>query len=452
MTALACCLQDLGIKVTGSDVEELFVTDKILTQRRIKWLVGFNEKNLTPKPDLVITTGAHGGLENAEVIAAKAQNIPVLTHAQALGKLMDGKEGISICGVGGKTTTSSMIATVLTEAKRKPSYAIGVGEIFPLGAPGKYDLGAEFIAEADEYVNSVGVDSRPRFIFQNPKVIVTTNIEYDHPDVYKDLNQTKATFLNFFEKIPTDGLLIACADNLNVRETIKKFSGKLETYGFSANADWRVEKPYFIPGQTVFNLVNKKMVIENICLKVPGKFNILNATATLAVATFLGISPAIVKNGLVNFRGTKRRFEFIGEAEGIKLYDDYAHDPHEIKATLAAAKLWFPKNRIVVIFQPHSYSRTRALLTGFGQSFSDASLVAVADIYRTKREENDQGISSKILVESIGKHHRQVFYKPNEKEVINFLKKETQPGDIIITMGAGDIFQWHQNILKSLKS
>jgi UDP-N-acetylmuramate--alanine ligase len=452
MTALACCLQDLGIKVTGSDTEELFVTDKILKRRGINWQIGFKENNLTPRPDLVITTGAHGGLTNPEVIEAKRLKIPVLTHAHALGKIMEEKEGISVCGVGGKTTTAAMIAMILAEAGRKPSYAIGVGEIFPLGAPGKYDLGREFVAEADEYANTINVDNRPRFSFQKPKVTVVTNIEYDHPDLYKDITQTKNTFLEFFQKIPQEGLLIASQDNLNIKDILKRYPGNFQTYGFSASADWHIEKTYFGQGQTVFNLVHQKLVFDSICLKIPGKFNTLNAAAAFAVGTFLGINPKMIKKGLSKFTGTKRRFEFIGEENGIKLYDDYAHDPHEIKTTLEAAKLWFPKNRLIIIFQPHTYSRTKTLFKEFSLAFSQADLVIMTDIYASAREKSNLGINSKLLVEETGRHNHQVYYQPNKLKTVNYLKKIARSGDIIITMGAGDIFQWHQDILESLKS
>ncbi|MGB9706668.1 MAG: UDP-N-acetylmuramate--L-alanine ligase [Microgenomates group bacterium] len=452
MTALACCLQDLGIKISGSDIEEIFVTDKVLKQRKIPWKVGFSEKNLTPKPDLVITTGAHGGLTNPEVVAATEMKIPVLTHAQALGKMMEGKEGISVCGVGGKTTTASMIATVLEKAGRKPSYAIGVGEIFPLGAPGKYSNGLEFVAEADEYANSPGTDNRPRFSFQNPKIIVVTNIEYDHPDVYRDLNHTKEVFSDFFKKIPKDGLLVACADNKNTLGVAKKFPKVLQTYGFSPQADWQITKTYFGQGQTIFRLQHRGVVIDEIKIRVPGRFNILNATAAFAVGTFLGINAQTIKKGLEEFWGTKRRFEFVGAVRGVRVYDDYAHHPTEIRQVLLAAKQWFPQERILVVFQPHTYSRTKALFSEFSRAFAGTNIVIITEIYASAREKDDLGINGKMLAEETAKHHPRVVYEPGEKGVVEFLRKETQPGDVIITMGAGSIFLWHKNILKSLKN
>ncbi|MGB9911173.1 MAG: UDP-N-acetylmuramate--L-alanine ligase [Microgenomates group bacterium] len=452
MIALACCLQDIGIKISGSDVEEKFVTDEVLKKRKISWKIGFKEENLKPKPDLLITTGAHGGLNNPEVIIAKKLKISVLTHAEALGKLMESKLGISVCGVGGKTTTSSIIANILSFGKRKPSYAIGVAGIKPLGFPGKWDEGKEFVVEADEYANSPGVDNRPRFIFQNPKIIVVTNIEYDHPDIYPNFEKTKEAFASFFEKIPKDGLLLACADNPNTLVVAKKFKPVLQTYGFSPQADWRIENFTLRNGETFFDLSFKGILFRGIKIKIPGRFNILNSAAGFAVGIFLGMRENEIKVGLKNFRGTKRRFEFIGERRGVMVYDDYAHHPSEIKQVIDTAKKWFPQKRIITVFQPHTYSRTKALLKEFGRCFNGAGLVIISEIYASAREKDNLGITGKILAQEVAKNHPAVFFRPGLPEVIELLKKEVKKDDIIFTLGAGSIFSWGKNILKSLNS
>lgn len=452
MTALACCARDLKIKVGGSDVAEVFVTDKVLKQQKIPWKIGFSADHLRPRPDLVITTGAHGGLSNPEVLAAGEQKIPVLTQGQALGKLMEGKEGIAVCGVGGKSTIAAMMATVLSFGRRYPSYAVGVATINPLGPGGKYDKGREFVAEADEYANSPGVDNRPKFSFQKPKMIVATNIEYDHPDIYRDFNQTKKIFADFLADLPKDGLLVACADNQNTWETVRGLGPNLQTYGFSSRADWQISKSFFGQGQTIFSLAYQGVIIDEIRIKVPGRFNILNATAVFAVATWLGLDAKTIKMGLLHFGGTRRRFEFIGEVNQIKLYDDYGHHPHEIKEVLLAAKKWFPQNRLLVIFQPHTYSRTKALFHDFAQAFNLADWVAVADIYSSARETETLGINSALLVQEIQKYHPKAVYQPNETQVVDFVARQTLPGDIVLTLGAGSIFQWHQSILKALRA
>lgn len=452
MSSLAFCAQDLGIKVSGSDTADVYLTDKILKTRKISWKTGFSQKNLSPKPDLLVATGAHQGLNNPEVVAARKLGIPVMTHAQTLGKFMEGKDGLSVCGVGGKSTTSAMIATVLDVAGRSPSYAIGVGGIKPLGVAGRYTAGKEFVAEADEYANSPGVDNRPRFLFQKPKVIVVTNIEYDHPDIYQNLGQTKAAYEGFFKRLPKNGLLVACADNTDTMAVAKKFSDQCQTYGFTNGVDWQIEKVSFAAGQVTFSLIHRGMKIEGITLKVPGRFNVANATAAFAVGTFLGLNPRVIQEGLAKFGGTKRRFEFIGRVGEVDLYDDYAHHPEEIKATLKAAKLWFPGQRLVVIFQPHTYSRTQALFDEFSRAFGMANLVVISDIYASAREKDDLKVNSRQLVQAASQFHSRVFYQPGKKEVIKFLKKKAQSGDVVFTMGAGDIFLWHKNILKSLKN
>ncbi|HUS52316.1 MAG TPA: UDP-N-acetylmuramate--L-alanine ligase [Candidatus Bathyarchaeia archaeon] len=452
MTALALCAQDLGIKVTGSDLKEVFVTDEILEKRKIEWKVGFKKENLVGKPDLVIVTGAHQGLANPEAKASRKLGIKTITQGEAVGEFMKGKVGISTCGVGGKTTTAAMIATVLDKAGLKPSFAIGAGEIASLGVSGRYDKGNHFVAEADEYVASPGIDNRPKFIFQKPRVIVATNIEYDHPDVYPDLKAVLVAYKGFFEKIPDDGLLVACIDNQNIRRLLTEIKAPVQTYGFSREADWQIEKIYFSQEQTLFNLVHQGMAVEEIKLQVPGKYNVLNATAAFAVGTFLGIGAQKIKEGLKLFQGTRRRFELIGEVGGVRVYDDYAHHPIEIKSMLAAAKGWFPGKRIIAIFQPHTFSRTKAFFDQFARAFSQAEVVIFTDIYSSAREKPLKGINSRLLAQEAQKYHPRPIYLAGKGEVAEYLSENTKIGDIIITVGAGDIFLWHKEILKSLKS
>ena len=451
MTALACCAQDLGIKINGSDVDEVFVTDTILRKRKIKWLTDFKAKNIN-YPDLLITTGAHGGLANPEVTEAKKKNIPVMTHGGALGLFMKEKIGISVCGVGGKTTTSAILATILRLSEIQPSYAIGVGEIFPLGAPGHYDKkGNFFVAEADEYVTSIGIDNRPRFSWQNPKFIICTNIEHDHPDVYKDINDTQKTFLKFFQKIPKDGYLIINGDNPHNLEVLKSYSGPSYTYGIGKNNNWQVKNIKRKKEESTFSVCFKSKRIGNFKINVPGQFNILNATAAIVLSKILNIPVHKIKKGLGQFRGTKRRFEFIGKKNNIKIYDDYAHHPTEIKSTLKAARNWFGKNkRIIVIFQSHTYSRTKKLLHQFAQSFSDANKVIITKIYASAREKEDPKISGQILANAIGKYHQRVNFVNNPQNLPKLIKKIGQKGDIIITMDAGDIWKIDQKILEIL--
>ncbi len=416
LTALALCVQDLGINVTGSDVEEEFVTDETLKKRGISWNVGFDEKHLEPRPDLVVTTGAHGGLNNPEVLAAKKLGIPVMTHEEALSAITQGREVIAVCGVGGKSTTSTMIATIFDVAGLHPSFAIGVGDIPSLGAPGRYDPeGKIFIVEADEYAVSPGVDNTPKFLYFNPKVIVVTNIEHDHPDIYPTIKETENAFRKFFEKVPSDGLLIVNENNQNAM-------------GVVAGVD--------VP--------QKAYRIERYNLKVPGEFNQLNASGAAAASRFYGISEDKIKEGLKKFTGTRRRFEKVSEKDGVIFIDDYAHMPNEIQATLKAAKETYPGKRIVAIFQPHTYSRTKALFAPFTESFGYADVVGVMDIYASARESKDESITSEILAEAISENNENTEYTGGHESTAKWIDENTQNGDVVLTMGAGDIFKLYK--------
>lgn len=460
MTALAVLLKEAGVKITGSDTDEVFVTDKILKEKKINYKVGFKKENIIGKPDVVIATGAHQGLTNEEAIAAKKMGLRVITHAQALGEFIKGYEGIAVCGVGGKTTTAAIIATILVKAGFDPSYAIGVASINPLGAGGHFGKGKYFVVEADEYVSDPKNDLIPRFMYLSPKVIVITNIEYDHPDVYKSLEQTKKTFLAFANKIPEDGFLVVNGDNKNIREILPKIKRGFLTYGFRGDNDYqiiKVSRGEKVPRVSQVNkirwkLINKNKIIGEFKIKVPGDHNILNATAAIITCLNLGVSLNKIKNGLLAFGGTKRRFEFIGKIDEIFLYDDYAHHPLEVKTTLKTAREIFSKKRLICIFQPHTYSRTKALFDEFSKSFKNADIVIITDIYASAREKKDKSIRSEKLVEAIKRYQKEVKYIGKVESVAKYLRRIKKPGDVIFTLGAGDIFNYHKLIISNLKS
>jgi UDP-N-acetylmuramate--alanine ligase len=421
MCALALCAQDLGIKITGSDISELFVTDKILKERKIKWKVGFKKEHITSNIDLVITTGAHGGLSNPEVLVAKEIGIPVLTQAGALAKFSEGKETIAVCGVGGKTTTSAIIAHILDNCGLNPSYAVGVGKINPLGYPGRYVKESKyFVCEADEFVNSPGIDNTPRFLSLDPKIVVATNIEHDHPDVYPTIEDTKNAYLKFFQKIPSDGLLIINSNDKNAKELSKSLSCKVVEF-------------------------NTKKKIKT---SLPGEYNQKNLAAAILVADFLNIPKKKVLQSIKLFKGTQRRFEKIGKTKaGTIIIDDYAHHPKEIKSVLKAAKEFYPDKRIVAVFQPHTYSRTKALFKNFAQSFNDADIVCFMDIYSSAREKKDKTISSEKLAKATKKYNSNSFYIGNHKQAIKWLKDNLKKDDLLLTLGAGDIFYLHKELI-----
>lgn len=451
MAALAILAKQAGVKVTGSDLKETFVTDETLKRQGITWSVGFSEKNLVGRPDLVVVTGAHGGRENSEAVAAQKNGLKVVMQGEALGMFMEGYEGISVAGSHGKTTTAALLSFLLEKGGLSPTFAVGCGDISGLSGPAKLGKGKYFVAEADEYVSCPQTDKTPRFLWQNPKIAVVTNIEYDHPDVFANLEEVKAAFLEFVQKLPTDGLLVAGIDNPTGREIFAQANVNKLSYGFSPTVDWRITKVSFGEGKTFFWVEHQGLEMGQFTLCLPGRHNALNSLAAMIVGLNLGLDFEKIRQILPQFSGSKRRFELIGEVKGIKLYDDYAHHPTEISATLAAVKEWFPKQRLICIFQPHTYSRTKALFAEFAKAFKSADMVILTDIYSSAREEKDPEVSSQKLALKAGQDNPHVSYGGKMDMVVKSLGKIARPGDIILTMGAGDIFRWHGGILKSLE-
>jgi UDP-N-acetylmuramate--alanine ligase len=313
-----------------------------------------------------------------------------------------------------------MIATILSRSDRDPSWAIGCGQIRGLGLPGHFGKGNMFIAEADEYVTDPGHDATPRFMWQHPDILVVTNIDWDHPDVYPTLSDVEDAF-----------------------SKLEKQSKTIIT-----PHDFQITHVSFGQERTFFSISKKGTSLGNFTLKVSGKHNAINAGLAILACEELGISHDKIADGLLQFGGTKRRFELVGKIGDVRVIDDYAHHPAEIKATLAAARGWYPKSRIIAVFQPHTYSRTKALLTEFSHAFGDAHEVILTDIYGSAREHDTLGISGKTLVEETAKHHQNVYFAPDESAVRKLLGKHMRSTDVIIFMGAGDIYGWSKRFIK----
>lgn len=453
MTALAIYCQERGIRVIGSDIEEEFPTDEILKRAGIQVLPSFHPEHIGPndKPDMVIYTGAHGGRQNPEVIRATSLNIPVLAHGKALGLFMNGYRQLSVAGSHGKTTTSAMIATILSRAQKDPSYAIGCGEIFGLGPAGHFGGGDWFIAEADEYVTEPGYDQTPRFLWQHPDILVITNIDYDHPDAYKTLDDVKNAFIRLRLQQTSSQTVIINADD-EASSIMNMRNGSVYRFGCSEKSDYVISHITSNREQTYFTLTKEGMTIGEFCLKVPGKQNVLNATAAALAGRSVGLSWDEIRDGLSSFLGTKRRFEHIATVSGVLFFDDYAHHPKEITATLEAVRLWYPERRIITIFQPHTYSRTQALFSQFGRSFAGSDIVLITDIYASAREHDRGSINSAMLVQEISKHRSTTRYAKDADEVYDYIHTYVTPNDLILFMGAGDIYRWGRQIVKKFKS
>lgn len=452
-TPLAIIAKEAGFDVSGCDIEDDFITDVPLRKAGINPMIGFSKDHIKDL-DLLITTGAHGGYDNIEVKEAKSQGIKVLTKGEAVGSFMKGDilgrnfEGVSVAGSHGKTTLTAMLATILKGANLDPSYVVGTGEISSLGSPGHLGKGKYFVAEADEYSTEPTYNKTPQLFWQHPRIAVFTNIELDHPDIFKDVDEVRAAFLKFANQLPKNGVLVCCGDDEQIRVLLKDYTGESITYGFSPENDFVLEKARVAQMQTFFWVKSKGIDLGEFVVNVPGEHNALNALGALVVALELGLSAKIIKDSLVRYRGSKRRFEYVGKLEsGAILFDDYAHHPTEIKSTLRTFRQSFPSYKIICIFQPHTYSRTKKLFEQFSKSFDDCDSLVITNIYPSLREEADPTVSSEMLVNSIKKLKSNTLFLPNLDDVVEYIdQNRLDSKTVIITMGAGDIYKLERKL------
>lgn len=447
MTALAVYLKQKGHRVEGSDVEEIFSTDRILKDNNIKIHKGFKSKNISKDINIVVATGAHGGATNIEMQTAVEFGIPNYMHGVFLGKIMQHKYGIAIAGCHGKTTTSALIAKILIEANLDPSYLIGTAYINGLGPAGHSGKSNYLIAEADEYMTCPQTDRTPRFLHLHPQIAIITNIDYDHPDEFKNLNQVKNVYLKFAAGLPKNAILILCIDDPAIKSILKNFKNKkIITYGFNKTADYRILSYTREDSRLTMNIKNNNKDQETISINILGIHNLLNALAASIVCEYIGVDWNKIKKNILNFTGSNRRFEKIADYKDFMLFDDYAHHPQEIKSTLNAIKERFPDRKIIIIFQPHTYSRTKKLINEFENAFYEADSVYITDIFSSAREKRDNSINSNILVQRINSIKPNANYIKNLNDLFSKLSKSSIKSSIIMTMGAGNLNQWHEKI------
>ncbi len=448
MAPLAIIAKEAGFIVTGCDLDEVFITDEVLEKAQIDIKTGFSVGHLEGV-DLLITTGAHGGFDHPEVRKAKEMGIIIWTQGQAVGEFMKGEifgknlKGIAVSGTHGKTTTTAMIASILKDNRLDPSFLVGTGNIPFLDSSGHFGKGEYFVAEADEYATEPKYDLTPKLLWQKPYFAVITNIELDHPDLYASVEDLYKAFLAFSQNIAVNGGLVLNIDDEITRRLSKNVVGHVVTYGFSKDADFYVDRIHVDKEKMYFWINNKETSLGEFSLNVTGDHNALNALAAIVIGLELGLSLANIKSALTKFHGTRRRFEYIKDLEnGAILYDDYAHHPTEIKSTLQAFKKTFPNKKILCIFQPHTYSRTKKLFDQFKYSLSFADEVIVTDIYSSAREEKDDSVSSQMLVNEIAKIFGKVKYIENLPNVVKYVNENMYNSDwVILTMGAGNIYK-----------
>jgi UDP-N-acetylmuramate--alanine ligase len=439
MSGIAEVLHNLGYAVSGSDLVESEIT-KRLTQLGVRCFYGHRAEHVA-HVDVVVVSSAVTA-DNVEVLAAKAQKIPVIPRAEMLAELMRMKYGVAVAGSHGKTTTTSLIATLLAKGGLDPTLVIG-GRLNSLGGNAKLGQGEFMVAEADESDGS--------FLQLTPMVAVVTSIDREHLDFYRSLADIQTAFAQFLNKVPFYGFCIVCVDEPNICAIMPRITKKIFTYGLTGEADYTAREIRAQGFRSEFLALRQGAVLGPVVLNIPGLHNIRNALAAIATGTELDIPFDLIQEGLYEFSGIHRRFEVKGEVRGISVVDDYGHHPTEIDATLRTARLVWPDRRLLVIFQPHRYTRTRALWQEFCSPLLQTDLLFLTEVYAAG-EPCIPGVSGALIwegVQALG--HRQAIFVPQKEEVASRLLPLLQDGDIILTLGAGDIWKVGEEVLTAVR-
>lgn len=442
MSGIAEILLHKGYKVSGSDgastettrrLEELGAT--VYQGHDAEYIAG---------ADVVVYTSAVKAEENPETKAALDQRIPVIKRAEMLAELMRMKYGIGVAGTHGKTTTTTMVGHIVQKGSYDPTIIVG-GKVHSFdktnAVVGKGDI---IIVEADEFDRT--------FLRLTPSIGIITNIEAEHLDIYSDLEDVKQAFIDYANKVPFYGAVIVCLDDENVRSVLPDIERRIISYGLTPQAQIRAVDIHADQFTSTFTLLNEGQKLGVITLNAPGEHNIKNALAAIATGLELNMDFASIKAGIEEFQGVFRRFQQKYDDKGIMVIDDYAHHPTEVQATLNAANQGWPDRRVVAVFQPHLYSRTQDLYKEFGLSFFDAEVMVITDVYPS-REAPIEGVSGKLVADTAEKYgHRNVVYVADKTNIPTTLSEIVEPGDIVITMGAGDIYKFGEAFITKLEN
>jgi UDP-N-acetylmuramate--alanine ligase len=444
MSGIAEVLLNLGYKVSGSDLRKSAVTARLVSLGA-SVTEGHLPENVTGAEVVIISSAVHR--DNPEVVAAHEHHIPVIQRAEMLAELMRLKYGIAIAGMHGKTTTTSMVASVMAAADLDPTVVVG-GRVDAMGSNARLGKSQYLVAEADESDRS--------FLKLSPILAVVTNIDREHMDCYRDMEDVERTFLQFMDSVPFYGMVVACNDNDDLRRLLAGVRRRTMTYGTREDSDFRISNQQCgridgNPALSRFRVNYRGQDLGEFKLQVPGAHNVSNATAAIAVGIGLDIPVEKIRQGLAQFNGVDRRFQLIGQADGVTVIDDYGHHPTEIRATLAAARQC-GYGKVHVIFQPHRYTRTQLLLNEFATAFRDADSVLVLDIYPAS-EAPIPGVTAEMLANRITEDGGQeALYVSSFADATELASRAAKPGDMILTLGAGSIWQLGPQVLEALES
>jgi UDP-N-acetylmuramate--alanine ligase len=424
------------LEISGCDLQRSENTDR-LTKLGARIAYGHDPSHVR-EADLVVTSSAVED-SNPEVLAARERGVPVIRRAEMLAEIMRLKQGVAIAGTHGKTTTTSLTGMVLTEAGFDPTIVVG-GQVRILGTNARLGKGDFLVAEADEFDRS--------FLKLTPVVAVITNVEEDHLDCYKDLEDILESFSIFANRVPFYGAVVACADDSGVRRILPRVTRRVITYGVSEEANLKAREIKLEASGTTFEVWEGSWLLGTVRLSLPGRHNVANALAAIAVGRELSIPFPTIARAVAQFTGVVRRFETKGERDGVLVVDDYAHHPTEIEATLAAARQVFPNRRLVALFQPHLYSRTKDFWQRFGKALVGCDLAIVTDVYPS-RERPIPGISGEMIAKAArDAGQANLLYVPDRKKVIDEVERSVRSGDVLLTLGAGDVVRVGEEYLK----
>ncbi|MFA5023576.1 MAG: UDP-N-acetylmuramate--L-alanine ligase [Patescibacteria group bacterium] len=461
LTMLAQFLAARGHKVSGSDIKDTFLTDRVLQKAKIKVFTPFNVKNIPMTVDLIVYSSAYSAGNNPEMAyiknnPAQFKGIKILSYAAALGEVFNNYYGLAVCGSHGKTTTAAWLGYVLWRANKKPNVLVGsrVPQFQGSSLIGKSKY---FVAEVDEYQNKLQ--------YFNPRGVVLNNIDYDHPDFFKSPASYAQVFADFVKKIPAAGFLIINYRDLESRRVKKHCRGKIISYDLNdsrlpiktSTADYVASGVKQKNNWQIFTVFNKNKSLGQFKISLFGKHNILNALAVMAAARELKVPLQLIKKHLSGFKGTERRGQLLGKYRGALIIDDYAHHPTEIKTTLSGLKNRYPKKNLITVFHPHTFTRTKALFQDFVSSFPETNELIVLDIYGSARESaswrkgdvsSEQLIREIIKFNQVRKISQNVKYFKTISQAVAYLKKKLSATDLLVLMGAGDVFRIGQKLLK----
>lgn len=440
MSGIAELLLNLGFSVTGSDLSDSELIQS-LKRKGAKVYKGHQAQNIKDCEVLVYSSAVRE--DNPELVAARKRTIPIIKRAEMLGELIALKEtSIGVGGTHGKTSTCSMIGALLSHAEMDPTLVVG-GLVTNLDTNSLLGSGDIIVVEADEFDRS--------FLQLRPTISIITNIELEHTDCYSDLKDLQQSFIQFANSAPFYGAVILCLDSHGVQEIINEIKRPVITYGLSTQATFSAKNIHYNETKTHYTLIHNRQSVCEITLQVPGKHNVVNSLAAAALGYEMGLTMDIVAGGLNSYGGVRRRFEIKGVAKDILVVDDYAHHPTEVTATLQAARDGWNR-RIVAVFQPHLFTRTRDFYREFAAAFMDSDILIVTEIYPA-REEPIPGITGKLVAEAARESgHRDVHYVPDLEDLIHFLDKTVKPNDLVLTIGAGTIWRYGQAYFLHLQS